>query len=41
MELGPQDGNKDSLLGPKPILVVYMDPPGSLSALFSVALVEL
>ena len=26
MDLGPQNHNKDGLLGPNPIRVVYMDP---------------
>ena len=28
MELGPQNHNRDGLLGPKSITVVYMDPLG-------------
>ena len=28
MELGPQDHNRDGLLGPSSIMVVYMDPLG-------------
>ena len=30
MELGPQNHNKDVLLGPNSIIVVYRDPLGSL-----------
>ena len=29
MELGPQNHNKDGLLGPNSIMVVYMEPLGN------------
>ena len=38
MELGPQSLNKDGLLGPNPIMVVYMEPLGTNALLFATGL---
>ena len=36
MELGPQNHNRDGLLGPNSIMVVYMDPLGYYWGIYTV-----